>query len=66
MSYQRLYHLFLSHLCGDEDDEIAAIAHIAFLSHLCGEEVGDSTGRPLDMFLSHLCGDEGYQEEAEA
>ena len=50
---------FLSHLCGEEAEQIDGLAVQVFLSHLCGEEGAWSLQSAMIEFLSHLCGEEG-------
>ena len=49
---------FLSHLSGDEDLKLEAIAAESFLSHLSGDEERECKQRAAPNFLSHLSGDE--------
>ena len=50
---------FLSHLCGDEVDDLIRNRKPIFLSHLCGDEDYWYFEVAFWTFLSHLCGDEG-------
>ena len=49
---------FLSHLCGEEANNLVKATGGEFLSHLCGEEGRTQTELQEITFLSHLCGEE--------
>ena len=51
--------MFLSRLCGGEDQNAMLGNFLTFLSRLCGGEVVNSANCSANSFLSRLCGGEG-------